>query len=456
MQSRSATFSALALGIAGVLALGNAQASGFQLKENSVKATGRAAAGSAAAEGDTSVVVNNPAAMTTFEENAVQVDLHAIDLSFDFDGGGVDAFGQPLQGGNGGDPGHLAAVPAMSAVFPIGDSGVTLGAMVGAPFGLATDYEPGWTGRYHALESDVRIIDLTLSASLDVNEYISVGGGFIFERAEVTLSNAIDFGSAVCAPSAATGGLPPPFCLPLGGNVYGPQQNDGLVEVTGDDTGIGFIGGIYLRPTERLSLGLSHRTEIDHELEGTADFTVPPEVSPILAVGAPGQYVDTGVTADLTTPSITTLSAVYQATDRLALMADASLTGWDSLRSIDIDFENTQPTSSEAYAWSDSMFYSVGGEFAVNDRLTLRAGIAYDETPVSDERRTPRLPDDDRKWFSLGATWAMSDALEFSAAYTRIEVGDPEVDVVSSSGSRLVGSFEGNANIFGVAAQYRF
>ena len=66
MQSRSATFSALALGIAGVLALGNAQASGFQLKENSVKATGRAAAGSAAAEGDTSVVVNNPAAMTTF------------------------------------------------------------------------------------------------------------------------------------------------------------------------------------------------------------------------------------------------------------------------------------------------------------------------------------------------------------------------------------------------------
>ena len=260
----------------------------------------------------------------------------------------------------------------------------------------------------------------------------------------------------LCAPSAATGGFPPPFCLPLGGNVYGPQQNDGLVEVTGDDTGIGFIGGIYLRPTERLSLGLSHRTEIDHELEGTADFTVPPEVSPILAVGAPGQYVDTGVTADLTTPSITTLSAVYQATDRLALMADASLTGWDSLRSIDIDFENTQPTSSEAYAWSDSMFYSVGGEFAVNDRLTLRAGIAYDETPVSDERRTPRLPDDDRKWFSLGATWAMSDALELSAAYTRIEVGDPAVDVHSSSGSLLVGEFDGSANIFGLAAQYTF
>ena len=455
-QSRFVTLSALAVGVAGVLALGSAQASGFQLKENSVKATGRADAGSAAAAGDTSVVVNNPAAMTTFEENAVQVDLHAIDLNFSFDGGGVDGFGRPLQGGEGGDPGDIAGVPAMSAVFPIADTGVTLGAMGSAPFGLATDYDRNWVGRYHALESDVRIIDLTLSASLDVNDFVSVGGGLIFERAEVTLSNAIDFGAAVCRPSAATGGLPPPFCLPLGGNVYGPQQNDGMVEVTGDDTGIGFIAGIYVRPTERLSLGLSHRSEIDHELEGSADFTVPPEVSPILAVGAPGQYVDTGVTADLTTPSITTLSAVYQATDRVTLMADASLTGWKSLRTIDIDFQNTQPTSSEVYAWDDSMFYSIGGEFAVNDQLTLRAGFAYDETPVDDARRTPRLPDDDRKWFSLGATWAMNDALEFSAAYTRIEVGEPEVDTVSSSGSRLVGTFEGNANIFGVAAQYTF
>lgn len=454
--SRFVSLSALALGVAGALALGNAQASGFQLKENSVKATGRADAGSAAAEGDTSVVVNNPAAMTTFEENAVQVDLHAIDLNFSFDGGGADAFGRPLQGGDGGDPGDIAAVPAMSAVFPLGDTGVTVGAMVSAPFGLATDYEAGWVGRYHALESDVRIIDLTLSAALDINEHVSIGGGFIFERAEVTLSNAIDFGSSVCRPSAATGGLPPPFCLPLGGNVYGPQQNDGAVEVTGDDTGIGFIAGIYLKPTERLSIGLSHRAEIDHELEGEADFTVPPNVAPILAVGVPGQFVDTGVTADLTTPSITTLSAVYQATDRLALMADASRTGWESLRTIDIDFDNTQPTSSEEYLWSNSMFFSVGGEFAVSDRLTLRAGLAYDETPVSDERRTPRLPDDDRKWFSLGATWVMNDALEFSAAYTRIEVGDPEVDTVSSSGSRLVGTFEGNANIFGVAAQYTF
>ena len=455
-QSRIIPLSALALGIAGVLTLGTAQASGFQLKENSVKSTGRANAGSAAASGDTSVVVNNPAAMTTFDSNAVQVDLHAIDLSFSFDGGGTDAFGQPLTGGDGGDPGDVAAVPAMSAVFPIGDTGLTLGAMVSAPFGLATDYESGWVGRYHALESDVRIIDLTVSAALDVTDRFSVGLGLIAERAEVTLTNNIDFGSSVCRPSAATGGLPPPFCLPLGGNVYGPQQNDGHVDVTGDDNGFGWIVGMHLRPTDNVAIGISHRSEVQHDLEGTADFTVPPEVVPILAVGAPGQFQDTGISAALTTPSISTVSVVWQATDSVAVMADASKTDWHSLRTIAIDFDNTQPTSSELYAWEDSMFYSLGAEWALSDSLTLRAGVAFDETPVADERRAARLPDDDRTWFSVGATWAMSEQLEFSAAYTRIDVGTPHVDIVSSSGSRLVGDFDGNANIFGLAAQYSF
>ena len=98
--------SALALGVAAALACGQAQASAFQLRENSVKAQGRAMAGSASAFGDTSVVVNNPAVMSTFTETTVQADVTAIDLSFNFTGGGTAAagspFAQPLTGGNGG------------------------------------------------------------------------------------------------------------------------------------------------------------------------------------------------------------------------------------------------------------------------------------------------------------------------------------------------------------------
>ena len=89
--------SALALGIAGALACGQANAAAFQLKENSAKAQGRAMAGAASAKGDASVVVNNPAVMSTFDRTTVQGDVTAVDLSFRFNGGGTAAAGSPLQ-----------------------------------------------------------------------------------------------------------------------------------------------------------------------------------------------------------------------------------------------------------------------------------------------------------------------------------------------------------------------
>lgn len=140
-HSRLIQLSALALGVSAALAFAPAHASGFQLKENSVKAMGRAFAGTAAAPGNASVVVNNPAAMSRFEQRTVQAEVTAVDVSANFSGSGTTAFGTPLNGGDGGNAGDLAAVPAFSAIFPIGDTGLTVGAMDSAPFGLKTEYE---------------------------------------------------------------------------------------------------------------------------------------------------------------------------------------------------------------------------------------------------------------------------------------------------------------------------
>ncbi len=451
--------SALALGIAGALATGQAQASAFQLKENSVKAQGRAMAGSASAKGDASVVVNNPAVMSTFTEKTIQADITAIDLSFEFNGSGSAAAGSPLQqpltGGQGGDAGGLAAVPAMSFVLPMSDrfEYLTLGAMVSAPFGLKTEYDRDWVGRYHAVESDLRFIDLTLAASLELSDSFSVGVGAIYEHAEATLSNAIDFGTGICAnpQSQALCFMPNPIQGP-----YGPQKNDGFVSVNGTSNSLGWIVGLNWRPTDSVSLGYAYRSEIDHEIRGTADFTVPASVTPVFA--ASGLYVDTGGGADLTTPSTHTFSGTWQATDRFSLMAEASLTGWDSLKEVRIQFENpVQADTAEDYLWKDSWFYTVGGEYKFSDSFTFRAGVARDDSPISRPHRTPRMPDQDRMWYSLGLTWAATEHLEVSASYVKIDLVDtPEVDIRSSSGSRLVGDYDGGADLYGISAQYRF
>lgn len=457
ISHRPIAVTTLALGLA--LAAGRADASGFQLRENSVKAQGRAMAGSASAFGDAAAVSNNPALLATFQERVVQAEVTGIDLSFRFDGGGRAAAGSPLQqpltGGNGGEAGDLTPVPALSVVLPLGDrfEYVTLGAMVSAPFGLKTDYDAGWVGRYHALKSDVRVIDLTLAASVDVGDRFSVGLGAIYQRAEVTLSNAIDFGSGICANPASQGlcFLPDPITGP-----YGPQKNDGTVSVEGTDYGLGWIAGFNWRPTDRLSLGYMHRSEIDHELSGRATFDVPAGVAAVFA--GTGLYTSTGGGARLTLPSIDTLSATWRATERLSLMAEASRTDWHSLKEVRIEFENpVQADAAEAYEWDDSMFYALGGEFRLGDRLVLRAGVARDESPVSRPYRTPRMPDQDRNWYSVGLTWAPSANFELSASYVRIHLVErPELDLVSSSGSRLAGAYDGGADLYGVSAQYRF
>lgn len=439
--------SALAAGIAAALVLASSpvQASGFQLKENSVKGLGAAFAGTGVNEGDASVVLNNPAAMTRFEGTTVQADLSVIDLSYTFEGSGSDAFGRPLSGGNGGDAGDVTPIPAFSVVHRL-DNGLALGAMVSAPFGLKTEYDAGWQGRYFADTSDVQVINLTLSAALDLSDHVSVGVGAIYSKADVTLSRAIDFGTLLYSNPATR---PLPFAV--------PQARDGHAKVEGDDTGFGWVVGVVFRPTERFSLGLSHQSEIDYELRGSAEWQVPGDVravfnsNPVTA----RLFQNGGARAKLTTPATTAIVARYDVTDRFALMGNWTKTGWSSLKEVRIAFDNGDADSVEPFEWSDTDFMSLGAEYRLNDAWTLRGGLAIDETPTSLAHRTPRLPDDDRHWYTLGATWQASETLSVDFAFAHLKPKDPKL-AISSGGSTLAGPFDGDANLFGVSAQYRF
>src|SRR5690606_26417875 len=163
------------------------------------------------------------------------------DLTAEFNGSGTTALGAPagpLTGGDGGDPGDPTPVPAMAFVFPLSGSldSVTLGASVTAPFGLKTEYDADWMGRYDAITSDVRtsavrIVDLTLSAAVQFTDQFSMGAGVIFERADVTLTKAIDFGTALCAAQNPMNCFNPAY-------PFHPQKQDGLIDVTGDSTGV--------------------------------------------------------------------------------------------------------------------------------------------------------------------------------------------------------------------------
>ena len=451
-NTRSFRATALALAVLGTLAAGQASASGFQLREQSVKNLGKSNAGSIVGK-DASNVSLNPAAMTNLDKNTLQADVTVIDLSADFTGGGrvLGSPAAPLTGGNGGDPGDPTVVPNMAAVFPLKGAleGMTVGASIGAPFGLNTEYENGWVGRYRALTSDVKVVDLTLSAAFKATDGVSVGFGLIYERADVTLSKAVDFGTAICA-GAAPGGAAcfnPAFPIK-------PQQHDGGFVVSGDSTSIGYVVGAQIAPNDKLAIGFSHRSEIKHDLEGTLDFAN----VPALLANDP-RFKDSDGGARLVTPSVTTLSISYGFTDNFRVMADYQSTGWSSLHDVTIKRDNGTVVGSEDFSWEDTDFFSVGVEYDISPAFTLRAGVGQDESPTNDATRTPRLPDNDRMLYSIGASWEISDHLSVDAAYQRINIDDPEINLgvhAPSDLSTLTGTYSGSANLFGVSMQYRF
>ena len=451
-NTRSFRATALALAVLGTLAAGQASASGFQLREQSVKNLGKSNAGSIVGK-DASNVSLNPAAMTNLDKNTVQNDITVIDLSADFSGSGrILGSAHPaagLTGGNGGDPGDPTVVPNLSVVFPMKGAleGMTIGASIGAPFGLKTEYEPGWVGRYRALTSDVKVVDLTLSVAFKATDGVSFGAGLIYERADVTLSKAIDFGTAICASGN------PANCFSTS-YPFKPQQMDGVFEVSGDDTAMGYVVGMQVAPTDKLAIGVSHRSEIKHDLTGTLDFQNVPAL-----LGADPRFQDGDGGARMVTPAITTLSFMYGVTDSFRVLADYQSTGWSSLQDVTIKRANGTVVGSEDFSWKDTDFVSVGVEYDLSEAFTLRAGVGQDESPTNDATRTPRLPDNDRMLYSIGMSWAVSDHLSVDAAYQRINIDDPEINLgvhAPSDLSTLTGTYSGSANLFGVSMQYRF
>ncbi len=285
----------------------------------------------------------------------------------------------------------------------------------------------------------------------------------------MTLANGIDFGRLLAA-----AGVP--------GGTIGNPVTDGSVSITGADNGIGWVAGMQYTPNSHLSVGYSHRSEIDHNIRGKADFTAPaaflgaqpgfkaiaaaysqlPANDPrraaipqLLVLG--NGFSDTGGNANLTTPSIDTVSVQFNASDALRFYGDVQRTDWHSLKSVVIDFANPfQPDSAEPFNWKDTMFYSVGAEYDINEAFTIRGGIAKDESPTNNVDRTPRLPDNDRMLYSVGFSWHASEHISIDAAYQKITIDKPSVNILSSSGSRLAGTFSGDANLYSIGASYKF
>ncbi|AWH16162.1 hypothetical protein C1922_01895 [Stenotrophomonas sp. ZAC14D2_NAIMI4_7] len=475
MQTAStiARLTLLAVGVAGALAAADANAAAFQLKENSAKGLGRAFAGSTSAEGDASVVATNPASMRLLDGTQFQGDVSAISFGAKFRGEGQYGNGAPISGGNGGDAGMIAPVPAAYFHVPFGEKdNMHFGVSLSVPFGFKTEYDRDWVGRYNGVKTELQAVDLGAAFSYDVNPYLSFGASVFVERLDVDLTSAVDAGTAINASAqqraAAT-------VLARGGTQaqaaaaarqagiqaaqlgFSPGTADGYLRIKGDEMSVGYTLGMTVSPVEGTNIAFSYRSEVEHKItDGKADFTMTPTAAAFLNSAAPGTFVDSNGRATITLPASATVSVSHRVNDQWKIMADVSRTAWSKFDQVTVDYDSNQPDSVLPFHYRDTTFASIGTEYRLNEQLTLRGGLAYDQTPTTDAHRDVRVPDTTRKWLSLGLTWAPSEKMEYSVGYTHLFTKDPNITSTSATGNTVTGKYKVTGDVLAASMQYKF
>lgn len=445
-----------------LLSAGSAWASGFALIEQSASGMGNAFAGGAASADDASTIFFNPAGLTRLKGQQIVVGAHYIVPSAKFSDDGSVALvpgGAGLGSNEGGDAGAGALVPNLYYAWNM-DNGFALGLGINVPFGLATDYDDEWVGRYHALHSEMATININPSVAYKVNEKLSVGFGVSAQQVKAELSKAIDFASA----GAAAGVL------------IAPQSGDGEVALEADAWAFGWNFGLLYDVTEQTRVGFAYRSGVSYEAEGDADFTIPTNVATSVDTGTGGvafggatfgqyvsaAYADTDASADIDLPATASLSAFHQLNDKLALMADVTWTQWSVFEELRVEFDSALADSVTTEDWEDNMRYSVGATYQYNEQLALRCGVAYDETPIPDDHRTPRIPGTDRLWTAFGAGYQVNESLGFDFGYAHLFVDDSPVEQIDDGtgenklASTLKGDYENSVNIASVQMNYNF
>ncbi|MGR5130728.1 outer membrane protein transport protein [Vibrio alfacsensis] len=428
MKTRNAKI-VLAISIA--LSSPNLYAAGFQLSEHSAAGLGRANAGEAAIADGASVVAHNPAAITMFQSYELSVGASYIMPEVRVTGNGEsDSFNNLLTNN---DVVDNVIVPSFYIAAPINNSW-SWGLGIFTDFGLATEYPDDYLAGPIGGETSLETVIFNPTIAYRINDNFSVGGGASVVYGQATLTRTL--GILADAINAENG--------------TNFKRSDIAKSLDGDGWGYGFNLGALWEINKSHRFGLSYRSKVDVEFDGNFYSDLPSNIA------MPGEKVGGDLTLNL--PSITEFSGFHQITTPLAIHYSVMMTGWDVFEEIRATVDGQEVLQKDEN-FENSFKYALGATYQINPSFTLRAGIAYDETPnVNDQSIS--LPDSDRINYSVGATYAFNRNSRIDFGFTFIDAEEvtfteplepnvlPDVNIAYRS--------EGDAYIYGIQYKHSF
>lgn len=455
-----------------VVALALAQqaaATGYHFGTQSV--TSQSTANSSAAEAaDASTIFYNPAGLTHLEDNQITGALNFVLPNVEYHDAKAfhRASGVEVQGSKSGEITDTVVVaPHVYGSYRLNER-VTLGLGVYVPFGSASEYERDSVLRYNMNQLGLTTIAIEPVLAYKANEKHSFGVGLIGQYSDAKLRKFADIGDSRGAPGMA----------------------DAFADVHGDDWGFGYQLAWMYDVNDRVRVGVNYRSKVEHDLTGSAKWQPANEQARALQnrvfgeAGIPvaGYATNEGAHVKIITPESLSLHGMYRATDKLNLFGDVTWTRHSRFNVANLMFENKKMVSQEDNGaprmrdttqilpnWRDTYKIALGATYQVNEPWQLRAGFAFDKSPIRNAKsRLNTLPDGNRMWFSIGARYTPSKKHVFDFAYSHIHINDTSINnaaassdengrltSVDSKGSSSA-KFNNYANILGVQYTYKF
>ncbi|OEF19742.1 outer membrane protein transport protein [Aliivibrio logei] len=428
---------AVALGLLGSVASSHTMAAGFQLAEYSATGLGRAYAGEAAIADGADAQWRNVAMLTYLEGTQVSVGGIYVNPNIDVEGVSTQRSGTTSTKSE--DFAHDAFIPDLYVSHRVNEQ-VAIGFAVGTNYGMETDLGSDFSATNFGNEASVITKEINVNMAYKINQQFSVGGGVRYVIAEGS------FGATI--PNQSPTHIPTPI-----GNIPLPPAGTTLKYMEGTDEAWGWQVGTAWQINDANRIGFSYKSEVKLDLAGHAKGAA-------FNPKNPTQHFAGSMALDL--PATAELASYHQLTDKVAIHASFNWTDWSSFEKLEANIPTLGGKDLiKEENWEDNYRLAFGGTYQLNQKVTLRSGVAYDTSAVSDEDRTATIPETDRLWLSTGVGYAWSNNLTLDAGFTYIFAKDAKMsegqgDEAALFGGTFDGETTGNVWLVGVQANYRF
>lgn len=295
---------------------------------------------------------------------------------------------------------------------------LVVGLGVYTPFGSSTTWDDDWAGQMLIQNISLSAIYYQLTASYQINEKIGIGAGFIYATGKVKLNKALPY-------------------------------NNSEVNLEGNTSNIGFNVGVYFKPNDKLSFGIDYRSKIIMEMrDGDATFTVPSALSSNLPK-------DNKFDADLPMPANLDFGLAYNVNEKLTLAVEVNWVMWSTYDSLIFTFKESGDllNSDNPREYKDSWIIRIGGQYKLNDKLTLRAGGYYDPTPTNEKYFNPETISLNTTGLTLGLSYQPIENLSIDLSYLHLfgQEGEKAYEPDNFSGK-----YKTQTSIPGIGISYSF